>query len=339
MKRLRLIFIALVVLLFATIICWRYFLNVPQATTGTAASDNLSTETNALSVPTIRPRSNEEVGTSYPPPVGAYEQNTVALRTVVNTWSNQVQRPIVFYGKVVDENEQPVQAANVSFSWGQLVPEKSFETNAITDSDGLFSIAGLTGAFLGVHVEKSGYYAVKTNQSHFQYWGISDSTAFQPDKNSPVVFHLRKKGAEAQLKIATLNVKIPLEGIPVEIDLLNQNSGTTGQLQVTQVKPTYETWKKASEWSFHMEIPDGGFIEEQDEFPFEAPETGYQSVANFDFRRSNTNWATDIRKSYYIKFGNPPTYGQLTVLTDISWAGARLSYAINPDGSRNLEPK
>ena len=44
-------------------------------------------------------------------------------------------------------------------------------------------------------------------------------------------------------------------------------------------------------------------------------------------------------KDYYIKFGSPPRYGRLHLETLIEMQGARLTYAINPTGSRNLEPQ
>jgi len=43
-----------------------------------------------------------------------------------------------------------------------------------------------------------------------------------------------------------------------------------------------------------MDIPDGGFVEENDEFPFEAPESGYQSIVDFAFQQGQPNWTTDI---------------------------------------------
>jgi hypothetical protein len=51
-----------------------------------------------------------------------------------------------------------------------------------------------------------------------------------------------------------------------------------GPLEVSQIKPEPKLWKQAAEWSARMTIADGGFVKYHDEFPFEAPETGYQST-------------------------------------------------------------
>jgi hypothetical protein len=87
-----------------------------------------------------------------------------------------------------------------------------------------------------------------------------------------------------------------------------------------------------------MSIPDGGFIEQDDEFPFEAPESGYKPSVEFEFRAGETNWTQNLHKRYYIAFGEPPKYGWIDVETGI-YRGVSLSYAINPSGSRYLEPK
>jgi hypothetical protein len=59
----------------------------------------------------------------------------------------------------------------------------------------------------------------------------------------------------------------------------------------------------------------------------------------FNYQKDQPDWTEDLKKDYYIKFGNPPLYGRLHLETGISYGGATLTYGINPDGSRNLEPK
>jgi hypothetical protein len=138
---------------------------------------------------------------------------------------------------------------------------------------------------------------------------------------------------------SSFSVVAPLNGTLLWVDLLQRKSGSQGgQLILRQKKPPYEKWKQATEWSLHLEIPDGGFIEHHDEFPFEAPETGYERVLDFHLEKDQPDWLTAIRKDYYIKFGSPARYGRLHLETEILMTGVRLTYAINPSGSRNLEP-
>jgi len=264
-----------------------------------------------------------------------------SLSNIVQNWSALVHDQIQFYGKVVDESNQPIEGAGVRFVWAQMwpLPEGTPSTNVISDQEGLFSITGVVGSRLGVHVSKGGYYYVKSlNSDSFNYSSLPGMTPFRPDPKNPILFHLRKKGPGADLISATLmKVKIPLDGMPVNIDFFNRNSGGSGQLRLSQIKPSYEGWKQATVWSFKMEIPYGGFVEQNDEFPIEAPETGYQPVIEFDFKAGQPDWNTHFTKNYYIVFGNPPCYGRLTIETDISWNSAHITYTVNPDGSRNLE--
>jgi hypothetical protein len=107
-------------------------------------------------------------------------------------------------------------------------------------------------------------------------------------------------------------------------------------MELSAVKP--RVGQPASGWSYRLSIPDGGLTECNDEFPYEAPESGYQSTIEFKFKTGETNWTESIDKTFYIAFGNPRRYGRIHVETTIS-TGTILTYAINPDGSRNLEPK
>ncbi|HOX55448.1 MAG TPA: carboxypeptidase-like regulatory domain-containing protein [Candidatus Paceibacterota bacterium] len=247
---------------------------------------------------------------------------------------------------VLDESGQPVQGATVDFLWTHVHPEADFKTNTFSDARGLFSLVGVNGAGLDVYVRKPGYYAVRSlDRNNFNYLKLAGDQPFAPDPSNPVVFHLRKKGPGTALitsqngMLPELEVTVPRNGVPVLVNLLSRKTGSEGQLQITQTKPQYLEAKNATAWSFQLQIPSGGLVEQNDEFPFDAPETGYQPVVAFQFNKGQTNWARTLKKSYYIAFGQPPQYGWLTVETAIGWGGARLRYAINPDGSRYLEPK
>ena len=90
---------------------------------------------------------------------------------------------------------------------------------------------------------------------------------------------------------------------------------------------------------FRLTVPDGGLVENTDDLPFEAPDANYQSVWEWHFTDGAADWQGGINKKYYIEFGNPPRYGRITVQTGAFRPAVNLEYAINPDGSRNLEPK
>jgi hypothetical protein len=313
-----------------------------QPTNSSQITNQLKPSQSVLITPPPKSAPRQPVQAINPATNESTQQRLQSLSNAVQNWSAQVHGQIQFYGKVVDENNQPIEGAGVQFVWAHVwpLPEGTPSTNVISDQEGLFSLSGIIGSSLGVHVSKEGYYDVRSlDNDNFNYSSLPGMTPFQPDSNNPVIFHLRKRGAGADLISAALNVKISRDGTPTYVDFLNKTSGAIGQMQLSQMKPSYETWKQATEWSFSMTIPDGGFIEENDEFPFEAPESGYQPKLQFDFKVGQPDWETHFTKSYYFIFGNPPRYGQLTVETEIISGGARIIYAINPDGSRYLEPK
>jgi len=256
---------------------------------------------------------------------------------------------IRFYGKVIDETENPVAGANVGFTWNKLKSDGGFETGraqTTSDGGGLFSLqADAESNGLDVNVSKPGYFAVRGDDATFEEAQPYAKNFLIPDQNNPVIFRLRKKANGVPLITSRhgmandFSVAIPANVTPIKVNLLERKIGD-GSLELSQVKPDPTAWKQASEWSFQMAIPDGGFVEYQDqEFPFEAPETGYQSVVAFDFKKDQPDWAEGVSRDYYIKFGNPPVYGRLHVETQIDLDGARLTYAVNPDGTRNLEPQ
>jgi hypothetical protein len=289
-----------------------------------------------------RPHASNTVvveGVPIPQAVMDYTRNTMADPQY--DW----KQPINFYGKVVDENGAPVPGANIHFTWNDLSPTGTSHAETTDDESGLFSLTGQQGKRLSVTASKPGYYSAgDARAASFEYANPADGL-FTPDPNNPVVFHLRKKGAGVDLITSQYGVSpdfpinIPRDGTPVNLDFFQRKIGASGQIQISESKPEHDAWRQATSWWFRMEIPDGGFVEQKDEFPFEAPESGYRAVAQFDFQQGQTNWTTGLKKDFYIKFGNPPRYGRLQVQTDISYGGAIITYAINPDGSRTLESK
>lgn len=250
------------------------------------------------------------------------------------------QAPIEFYGRVLDESNAPVSGARIRFSWTDLTADEHRRMSA-TESDGvgLFSLRHAQGASLTVWVSKDGYYAAGGGQKGFSY--ALTGAKFFPDPQNPVVFFLRKKGQGVELITSAngvrqnLGIRVPKDGAPVRVDFFQKQATSTGQLEIRQNKPP---WREAAEWSFRISIPDGGFVENGDEFQFEAPESNYQPTVEYHFTKGETNWTTQVVKQFYIAFGQPRKYGWLRIESNLGQETVILTYAINPSGSRNLEP-
>lgn len=248
-------------------------------------------------------------------------------------------RPIAFHGIVINQNGAPVESAVASFSAYQLPTDY-----ALSDSTGRFSLTGGSGKYLSVRVSKEGFLNSRSNLVSFDY--APELPGYLPfsDPATPVVFRLYKKGPGVDLVTSRygvnrhLGVSPPADGSPVRVDFFNREVGESGQMEVIKTTPARDGNRGAKEWRLRLSLPDGGFVAHDDEFPFEAPATGYQPTLEFHFTPGDPNWTDTVKGEFYIAFGNPRRYGRIRVGTAM-YNGIRLEYAINPDGSRYLEPK
>jgi len=246
--------------------------------------------------------------------------------------------PINFFGRVVDENEQPVPSAKVELSWTDLSQAGSSQAQTTTDAQGSFSLVNRTGRHLEVRVSKNGYYTPKRQQMSFDYAGFWEANYHEPDPHSPVLFHLRKKTQGEALRSGEFRPTIPPDGTPVRFDLLNGGRvSPDGELEIAAVTNTEQYPPRIFNWRATISVPGGGLIEHNSEFPFEAPEAGYQPIVEFDMPTNAPDWKRLIEKSYFIKFGSPPRYGRIQVGLNGASQKASVLYWVNPTGSRNLE--
>ena len=246
--------------------------------------------------------------------------------------------PINFFGRVVDENEQPVREATVVGQWSDLSPNGATAETRLTDDQGLFSIIGKKGRGITIRVSKEGYYTPKQQQISFDYAGFWEANYHKPDPHNPVVFHLRKKNQGKALSSGEIRPTLPANGTPVRFDLLNGGRASPdGQLEIAAVTNTEKYPPRIFNWRATISMPDGGLIEHNAEFPFEAPETGYQQSVEFDMSTNVPDWNRLIEKSYFIQFGSPPKYGRIQIRLNGASPKASVSYWVNPSGSRNLE--
>jgi hypothetical protein len=253
------------------------------------------------------------------------------------------QTPIEFFGQVMDENTNPIAGANVQFRWEDK-PMEEVEKTATTasDSQGLFSLQGEHGVSLVVSVGKEGYYGSHDSQQTFHYAVLGH---FSPSMLNPVIFHLRKKGKGESLivtdfpsfaKIAQLHH----DGTPVAIDLLKgaQVPAGDGQLKL-------EFWRDISNmniqpfnWKLQLSALGGGLVETDEEFDFQAPESGYQPSIVIDMPATNQNWQGEVRSKYYIQLPDGK-YGRIDFYLLPRNGVFTVQTVINPTGSRNLEPQ
>ena len=253
------------------------------------------------------------------------------------------QVPIEFYGKVVDENSNAVVGAQVSFHWMEIpANEGSKSSNTESDSQGLFSLRGAMGPSLTISVDKNGYYTSRSTPDGFSYSLENDT--FHPDPRNPVVFHLRKKGTPEPLMrlagamIGPRQYRLDTKDTPTDISFYTgkRTPQGAGQFRVAygmDVPPDPKQWQ--FDWRCQVTVPGGGLQATTEEFPFTAPEEGYQETIEIG---SNTNaWSDRLEQTYYIHLSDGK-YGRII----LSLVCSRKPFfgveaLINPSGSRSLE--
>lgn len=127
-------------------------------------------------------------------------------------WNEQMERdpkfewkmPINFYGKIIDQSNQPVGGVEIVFQWTDLSNNGTTEQTVLSSADGRFSLIAVTGKNLGIiRMFKEGYYRVRQGtQANFEYAAFFEPHYHQPDASKPVVFRLRKAGEISKELIA-----------------------------------------------------------------------------------------------------------------------------------------
>jgi len=251
------------------------------------------------------------------------------------------QRPIEFYGRVIDENSNAVTGAKIGFQWVETPYEEGSQAaNTESDAEGLFSLHGKHGPSLDVWVSKEGYYS-----SHHGQWGFSythSNDKYVPDSLNPVVFLLHKKGKGEPLVGLKRNYRIPRDGTPVSIDLTTGATATSESGNFVVQCWTQDAGKRSGEkydWRCVVSIPGGGAVTNNEEFAFEAPEKGYVSSLEIAMSADRPDWQDAANLKYFYRLADG-RYGRMTFSMI---AGGQhfcmINSVFNPSGSRNLEPQ
>jgi hypothetical protein len=240
--------------------------------------------------------------------------------------------PIEFYGRVLDDREQPVSGATVSTEWTDLSKEGSSERILLTDAAGLFSLTGITGKNLGVRVKKDGYKPYHANRSSYEYAAYFEREWHVPDRNKPVIFRLRKnRKTEPLIKREFL--------LPVEIG--QPATFAMDPKSPDAPKVVFELLTNAQirdrQWSARISVPSGGLQATLEEFPFEAPESGYETSVFSDYNTPKPVGFHGGAQGGVFFVHNQKGYGRVELKMISGTIDTRVISFWNPSGSRNLE--
>jgi hypothetical protein len=275
-----------------------------------------------------------------PAEIQAMKQQQVAHEKQV--WDLLLATPINFYGKVVDEKNNPIAGANVEASFADTMWTGHTKRQVTTDANGLFHVDG-HGLGVVVTASKEGYYQLKESGGSFAYSKAAGSPDTHTQPNNPAIFVLRKMGQTEPLVKFESDFRISSNGASVPVDL------ATGRTASGNQSITVEAWisprpqdlnsNQPYDWRCRVSVPDGGLIERKEGFNFEAPESGYQPADEINAPASlGPKWRSQITKHYFVKLGS----GNYARVEFTMTAGGERFFTIqsylNPKlGSRNLE--
>lgn len=256
---------------------------------------------------------------------------------------NEWRAPIDFYGKVVDENTNPVANASIHFEWNDLSEKGTSEAQTQSDAQGLFSLTGRTGKGMSLTITKQGYYTLE--ESRYPSYEYGDPYGhFTPDAANPVIFHLRKQGVAELLVRFRKSFGVPKNGTPIEIDLATGKLASSGNADFKVECWTDDQGKLPGQkfgWKCRVSLVGGGIQRYDEEFPFLAPEAGYQPADEIDMTvktdQPDQKWQMDVQRLYFIRTSDG-RFGRV-VFRMITHGGhfCLVESYFNPSGSRNLE--
>lgn len=263
---------------------------------------------------------------------------------------------IDFYGKVLDEQDQPVEGVNVSIHLRQFAPlgppyfQRIAEFSMKSDIQGCFSLVGQRGSDLYIEsMTKKGYeYSKKdtTSRSYDYPRGIHGLPS--PDPKNPFVFLLRKKGEQTFVVRGGAGFEFQNEdsGSQLGLDLIVgthikekdfEKPALNGNTLFCDLKAkaTFDVKKKT--WTIILSPggPDAGVLV-SDQILYQAPMEGYKPSATFVVESRKFLTA----KHLYVRSRTPAIYTRIDLedspMTDKFVHLGGPAY-INPYGDRNLE--
>lgn len=304
-----------------------------------AGRTNVASDTNGLHLGSNAGRASMELA-------GLREQKAKA-------WLAGQKGRIDFWGRVLDQDDQPLAGVNVVMNvrqWRLLPASADFpKSSTKTDTAGNFQFLDASGDSMTIEsIAKDGYSLSPEDKRRaivYSYHGLSRT--FVPDPKQPEIFKLRKqKGAEPMIHHEIHRYAIRVDGTPVQFDLrTGKKVATGGDFTIALVRDPETVVRAAGKsryysWRLILSAPGGGVMFRRDHFGYEAPADGYlESI--------ETGQATDDPK--WSQFWNDEIYcrnraGQFCRLKVVAGTDGPADACLtgfecflNPSGSRNLE--
>lgn len=249
---------------------------------------------------------------------------------------------IKFYGKVTDQEGNPLEDVKVSWSLiksGAFAPSLGFSSGSHgvvkTDAAGNFSILHELGLTLSIEsLRYSGYHRLMRNPRSY---GYRNAEPHEQDPNSPVRFVMVKDGGVRSRKL-DLSLKFDWDGLSHEFG--TGPEGFPNKIILTPTRQPVRPGERIHDWKLVIKVQDGQIVQGVNDGNSVAPTSGYfdEIVLEKDsqgqrgdtanaliYLKTNSGIYAELRLSAYSDRGIEDS---ATGYVDIRW---------NPDGGRVFE--
>jgi hypothetical protein len=257
--------------------------------------------------------------------------------------------PVNFWGKIVDQSDVPVPAAEISLAvrhWeisSQITGASFLRHEIMSAEDGTFELLNSSGDVLTIErLAKTGY---SVPPSALRSYGFNISTNVTVDREHPIIIRIWRKQTDQPLLKGKIFSRVIPDGRWYSVDLLKQTKSdgadATADLRIALQRPLNSTRRDRFDWSFSIEVPNGGILECREDTPFVAPETGYLSAVTTRIPPDDPNIKHFLKQKYYLKTRGGQLYGvtkvEISIVYDQNDAAFFFEYLVNPNSSPILQ--
>lgn len=253
--------------------------------------------------------------------------------------------PVEFYGKVVDQDGNPLSDVNIQVQvrhWVVIAPVafgaegRSVPIKGVSDASGQFELQGATGDGFDIEsIQKHGYEAEPGKRTYGATGGSLEN---------PVIFKMWSTNIHEKLIGGGKSFDIVPDGRPYFINLTDDTISESGEgdLKVWIQYTNQPVRGQLYDWSAEIDVINGGLLEEPlGSAMYEAPTDGYVPAFQLKGQIKGGQRGDIGERQFYLQLKNGQEYGQMSIglyapFNDQTPGLIRLSYVINPSGSRIL---
>jgi len=259
---------------------------------------------------------------------------------------NMLETPLSFWGRVVDENGEPVPSATITvYAFDRLLDPFVFPYFARTTKptlevsrQGRFQIRRLPAAGLFLVASASGY--VAGEQASRLYFPDDPALAESGDRDAPVLFELRRRRSNEILQPVHSGARLlPAGGAPLAVNVRGFDpltpETTNGDVVVRCMRPRVDERQAPFNWDCTLTVPGGGVQPLRLEFD-QAPTEGNEHSFRLTMDRLDPEWQPRGARDLVLRFADG-TVGRYRFTVRLEGRDyVAFDGAWNPSGSRAL---